>query len=125
MLYFCASLKPSVVDWFSHRIIEMPYAYQCCVYGSCESYKPASQWDAEQSNTDEDLQKRTVAMYPIHADANCKNTQNYKICAMTEPWKSVFHCPTIDTLRHETCQSLAECTLRVDRTMHSYGRYHI
>lgn len=113
MLYFCASLKPSVVDWISCRIIEMPYAYQCCVYGSCESYKPASQWDAEQSNTDEDLHKRTVAMYPIHADANCKKTQ---VCA---------HCPTIDTLRHETCQSLAECTLRVDRTMHSCGRYHI
>uniref|UniRef100_A0A671U4P1 Leucine rich repeat containing G protein-coupled receptor 6 n=1 Tax=Sparus aurata TaxID=8175 RepID=A0A671U4P1_SPAAU len=52
------------------RVIEMPYAYQCCVYGSCDSYKPASQWDTEQSNTDEDLHKRTVAMYPIHADAH-------------------------------------------------------
>uniref|UniRef100_A0A8C4HKZ0 G-protein coupled receptors family 1 profile domain-containing protein n=1 Tax=Dicentrarchus labrax TaxID=13489 RepID=A0A8C4HKZ0_DICLA len=53
------------------RVIEMPYAYQCCVYGSCDSYKPASQWDTEQSNTDEDLHKRTVAMpYPIHADTH-------------------------------------------------------
>lgn len=55
-----------------YRVIEMPYAYQCCVYGSCDSYKPASQWDTEQSNTDEDLHKRTVAMYPIHADTHCK-----------------------------------------------------
>lgn len=69
------------MDFFSYRVIEMPYAYQCCVYGSCDSYKPASQWDAEQSNTDEDLHKRTVAMYPIHADAHCKKTQKYNICA--------------------------------------------
>ncbi|XP_070766254.1 leucine-rich repeat-containing G-protein coupled receptor 6 [Enoplosus armatus] len=52
------------------RVIEMPYAYQCCVYGSCDSYKPISQWDTEQSNTDEDLHKRTVAMYPVHADTH-------------------------------------------------------
>uniref|UniRef100_A0A8D3CJ97 G-protein coupled receptors family 1 profile domain-containing protein n=1 Tax=Scophthalmus maximus TaxID=52904 RepID=A0A8D3CJ97_SCOMX len=54
------------------RVMEMPYAYQCCVYGSCDSYKPAGQWDTEQSNTDEDLHKRTVAMYPIHTDTHCK-----------------------------------------------------
>uniref|UniRef100_A0A673BDU1 Leucine rich repeat containing G protein-coupled receptor 6 n=1 Tax=Sphaeramia orbicularis TaxID=375764 RepID=A0A673BDU1_9TELE len=52
------------------RVIEMPYAYQCCVYGSCDSYKSVSQWDTEQSNTDEDLHKRTVPMYPIHTDTN-------------------------------------------------------
>lgn len=52
------------------RVIEMPYAYQCCVYGSCDGYKSANQWDAEQSSTDEDLHKRNVAMYPIHSDTN-------------------------------------------------------
>lgn len=60
----------------------MPYAYQCCVYGSCDSYKPASQWDTEQSNTDEDLHKRTVAMYPIHTDTHCEKARNYDICAI-------------------------------------------
>uniref|UniRef100_A0A3P8P559 G-protein coupled receptors family 1 profile domain-containing protein n=1 Tax=Astatotilapia calliptera TaxID=8154 RepID=A0A3P8P559_ASTCA len=55
-------------DWY--RVIEMPYAYQCCVYGSCDSYKPAGQWDSEQSSTSEDLHKRTVAMYPIHTDTH-------------------------------------------------------
>lgn len=62
-----------------YRVIEMPYAYQCCVYGSCDSYKPTSQWDTEQSNTDEDIHKRTVAMYPIHADTHCKKARNYSI----------------------------------------------
>ena len=84
-------VKPSVVALFSrsivntvpsvcYRVIEMPYAYQCCVYGSCDSYKPVGQWDTEQSNTDEDLHKRTVAMYPIHADTHCKKACNYNIC---------------------------------------------
>ncbi|XP_054641680.1 leucine-rich repeat-containing G-protein coupled receptor 6 isoform X2 [Dunckerocampus dactyliophorus] len=58
-----------IPDHFPHmRVIEMPYAYQCCVYGSCDSYKSANQWDTEQSNTDNELLKRTVAIYPIHAD---------------------------------------------------------
>ncbi|XP_038142210.1 leucine-rich repeat-containing G-protein coupled receptor 6 isoform X2 [Cyprinodon tularosa] len=58
-------------DHFPHmRVIEMPYAYQCCVYDSCKSYKPTKQWDSELSNTNEDLHKRTVAMYPIHTDTN-------------------------------------------------------
>uniref|UniRef100_A0A7N6BYG6 G-protein coupled receptors family 1 profile domain-containing protein n=1 Tax=Anabas testudineus TaxID=64144 RepID=A0A7N6BYG6_ANATE len=52
------------------RVIEMPYAYQCCVYGSCDNYKANSQWDTEQSNADEDLHKRTVSMYPIHTDTH-------------------------------------------------------
>ncbi|MEQ2177126.1 hypothetical protein GOODEAATRI_000661 [Goodea atripinnis] len=52
-------------------VIEMPYAYQCCIYASCNSYKPTTQWDTELSNTNEDLHKRTVAMYPVHADTNC------------------------------------------------------
>uniref|UniRef100_A0A8C7XMJ0 Leucine rich repeat containing G protein-coupled receptor 6 n=1 Tax=Oryzias sinensis TaxID=183150 RepID=A0A8C7XMJ0_9TELE len=57
-------------DHFPHmRVIEMPYAYQCCVYASCDSYKPGGSWDTEQSNAHEDLQKRTVAVYQIHADA--------------------------------------------------------
>uniref|UniRef100_A0A3P8WNT9 Leucine rich repeat containing G protein-coupled receptor 6 n=1 Tax=Cynoglossus semilaevis TaxID=244447 RepID=A0A3P8WNT9_CYNSE len=51
------------------RVIEMPYAYQCCVYNPCESYK-TSQWDIEQSTNDEELPRRTVAMYPAHADSN-------------------------------------------------------
>lgn len=56
----------------SNRVIEMPYAYQCCVYASCNSYKPITQWDTELGISNEDLHKRTVAMYPVHVDNNCK-----------------------------------------------------
>uniref|UniRef100_A0AAZ3PUQ8 G-protein coupled receptors family 1 profile domain-containing protein n=1 Tax=Oncorhynchus tshawytscha TaxID=74940 RepID=A0AAZ3PUQ8_ONCTS len=50
------------------RVVEMPYAYQCCVYGSCDSYKPISQPETEQSSEEEELDQRTVALYPIHTD---------------------------------------------------------
>lgn len=73
---FAADLLLIMLFWsLCFRVIEMPYAYQCCVYTSCDSYKQANQWDAELSNTHEDLHKRTVAMYPIHADTHCKSAQ--------------------------------------------------
>ncbi|XP_064778017.1 LOW QUALITY PROTEIN: leucine-rich repeat-containing G-protein coupled receptor 6 [Oncorhynchus masou masou] len=50
------------------RVVEMPYAYQCCVYGSCDSYKPISQPETEQSSEEEELDQRAVALYPIHTD---------------------------------------------------------
>ncbi|CAL8258638.1 unnamed protein product [Gadus morhua 'NCC'] len=52
------------------RVIEMPYAYQCCVYGSCDSYKSAAQWDTEQGIGDDDPHKRTIALYPSHTDTH-------------------------------------------------------
>ncbi|KAJ8393559.1 hypothetical protein AAFF_G00060320 [Aldrovandia affinis] len=59
-------------DFPKMRVIEMPYAYQCCVYGACNSnYKSGSQWDAEHAgNEEEDLHKRTIALFPIHTDTN-------------------------------------------------------
>lgn len=69
------TFKDNIIAFIFNRVIEMPYAYQCCVYGSCASYKSAGQWEAEHSDTDEDLHKRTVAMYPIHTDAHCKKTK--------------------------------------------------
>ncbi|XP_045552074.1 leucine-rich repeat-containing G-protein coupled receptor 6 [Salmo salar] len=50
------------------RVVEMPYAYQCCVYGSCDTYKSISQLETEQSSEEEELDQRTVALYPIHTD---------------------------------------------------------
>uniref|UniRef100_A0A8C6KUY1 Leucine rich repeat containing G protein-coupled receptor 6 n=1 Tax=Nothobranchius furzeri TaxID=105023 RepID=A0A8C6KUY1_NOTFU len=58
-------------DHFPHmRVIEMPFAYQCCIYASCDSYKQTTQWDTDLSIPHDDLHKRTVAMYPIHGDSN-------------------------------------------------------
>lgn len=74
----------------------MPYAYQCCVYGSCDSYKPAGQWDTEQSNPDEDIHRRTVAMYPIHADTHCEKALPYNVCVSTYAVHHTTHAHTWD-----------------------------
>uniref|UniRef100_H3DC37 Leucine rich repeat containing G protein-coupled receptor 6 n=1 Tax=Tetraodon nigroviridis TaxID=99883 RepID=H3DC37_TETNG len=57
------------------RVVEMPYAYQCCVYGSCDSYKAAGQWGTEQSHADEDLHKRTAPVYPVHTTLTWRSSQ--------------------------------------------------
>ncbi|NXY48345.1 LGR6 protein, partial [Ceuthmochares aereus] len=52
------------------RVLEVPYAYQCCAYGSCGSFfKMSNQWEAEDmSPEEEDPHKRTTELFPGHAD---------------------------------------------------------
>uniref|UniRef100_A0A452GMM7 G-protein coupled receptors family 1 profile domain-containing protein n=1 Tax=Gopherus agassizii TaxID=38772 RepID=A0A452GMM7_9SAUR len=52
------------------RILEVPYAYQCCAYGVCSSFfKVSSQWETEDvSLEDEDAHKRSMGLFPGHAD---------------------------------------------------------
>uniref|UniRef100_A0A8C1QZH7 Leucine-rich repeat-containing G-protein coupled receptor 6-like n=1 Tax=Cyprinus carpio TaxID=7962 RepID=A0A8C1QZH7_CYPCA len=49
-----------VEDFPNIRVIEMPYAYQCCVFGACNSYKAASQWEEQMGSEEEDLQKKAL-----------------------------------------------------------------
>lgn len=56
-----------------NRVIEMPYAYQCCVFGACNGYKAASQWEEQMGSEEEDLQKKALSQFPIHTDNNCKS----------------------------------------------------
>ncbi|XP_023967039.1 leucine-rich repeat-containing G-protein coupled receptor 6 isoform X7 [Chrysemys picta bellii] len=52
------------------RILEVPYAYQCCAYGVCSNFfKVSSQWETEDmSPEDEDAHKRSMGLFPGHAD---------------------------------------------------------
>ncbi|XP_048354352.1 leucine-rich repeat-containing G-protein coupled receptor 6 isoform X2 [Sphaerodactylus townsendi] len=52
------------------RVLEVPYAYQCCAYGACGNFfKASSQWDSEDvSPEDEDGHKRSSGQFPSHAD---------------------------------------------------------
>ncbi|XP_067913790.1 leucine-rich repeat-containing G-protein coupled receptor 6 isoform X2 [Heterodontus francisci] len=54
------------------RVLEMPYAYQCCAYGSCKNnYKPSNLWDAEATvSDDEDVQKRAMGVFPVQPESN-------------------------------------------------------
>ncbi|XP_067855539.1 leucine-rich repeat-containing G-protein coupled receptor 5A-like [Heptranchias perlo] len=45
------------------RVLEMPYAYQCCAYGSCEnSYKLSNQWEKAENNSDDEAHKQDAGM---------------------------------------------------------------
>ncbi|XP_053249688.1 leucine-rich repeat-containing G-protein coupled receptor 6 isoform X3 [Podarcis raffonei] len=52
------------------RVLEVPYAYQCCAYGACSNFfKMSSQWDSEDmSPEDEDGHKRTLGLLTGHTD---------------------------------------------------------
>ncbi|KAG5281995.1 hypothetical protein AALO_G00051090 [Alosa alosa] len=62
-------------DFPKIRVIEMPFAYQCCVYGACNSHKSINQWDAEQISEDDDLHKRTIALFPNNYDPDMEEFQ--------------------------------------------------
>ncbi|XP_043932071.1 leucine-rich repeat-containing G-protein coupled receptor 6 [Protopterus annectens] len=45
------------------RILEMPYAYQCCAYGVCSDfYKQPKQWEGNEASADEEANKRTLGL---------------------------------------------------------------
>ncbi|XP_065603616.1 leucine-rich repeat-containing G-protein coupled receptor 6 [Cyrtonyx montezumae] len=63
--------EPLAKDSFPNmRVLEVPYAYQCCTYGSCGGFFRASnQWEAEgASPEDEDPHRRALELFPGHAD---------------------------------------------------------
>ncbi|XP_004934882.2 leucine-rich repeat-containing G-protein coupled receptor 6 isoform X2 [Gallus gallus] len=63
--------EPFAEDSFPKlRVLEVPYAYQCCAYGSCSGFFRASnQWEAEgASPEDEDPHRRALELFPGHAD---------------------------------------------------------
>lgn len=67
--------EPHASSLFSlRRVLEVPYAYQCCAYGSCSAFFRASnQWEAEgASPEDEDPHRRALELFPGHADNHCK-----------------------------------------------------
>ncbi|XP_037703624.1 leucine-rich repeat-containing G-protein coupled receptor 5 isoform X2 [Choloepus didactylus] len=46
------------------KVIEMPYAYQCCAFGVCENvYKISNQWNKGDNNSADDLYKKDAGMF--------------------------------------------------------------
>ncbi|XP_068930674.1 leucine-rich repeat-containing G-protein coupled receptor 6 isoform X3 [Petaurus breviceps papuanus] len=68
--------NPSLSEAFSKdsfpklRVLEVPYAYQCCAYRTCAGYfKAPGQWDAEDSHTEEEeAMKRPPGLLGSHAE---------------------------------------------------------
>uniref|UniRef100_A0A2K6UC51 Leucine rich repeat containing G protein-coupled receptor 6 n=1 Tax=Saimiri boliviensis boliviensis TaxID=39432 RepID=A0A2K6UC51_SAIBB len=55
------------------RILEVPYAYQCCPYGMCASFfKASGQWEAEDLHLDdEESSKRPLGLLARQAENHC------------------------------------------------------
>nr|4BSR_A Chain A, Leucine-rich Repeat-containing G-protein Coupled Receptor 5 [Homo sapiens]4BSR_B Chain B, Leucine-rich Repeat-containing G-protein Coupled Receptor 5 [Homo sapiens]4BSS_A Chain A, Leucine-rich Repeat-containing G-protein Coupled Receptor 5 [Homo sapiens]4BSS_B Chain B, Leucine-rich Repeat-containing G-protein Coupled Receptor 5 [Homo sapiens]4BSS_E Chain E, Leucine-rich Repeat-containing G-protein Coupled Receptor 5 [Homo sapiens]4BSS_F Chain F, Leucine-rich Repeat-containing G-pro len=46
------------------KVIEMPYAYQCCAFGVCENaYKISNQWNKGDNSSMDDLHKKDAGMF--------------------------------------------------------------
>ncbi|NWH81848.1 LGR5 protein, partial [Piaya cayana] len=48
------------------KVIEMPYAYQCCAFGASEShYKISSQWNRDENNSMDDFHRKDAGLLQI------------------------------------------------------------
>ncbi|KAI4546749.1 hypothetical protein MG293_003304 [Ovis ammon polii] len=48
------------------KVIEMPYAYQCCAFGVCENvYKISNQWNKGDNGSAEDLHKKDAGIFQV------------------------------------------------------------
>ncbi|XP_017688312.1 PREDICTED: leucine-rich repeat-containing G-protein coupled receptor 5 isoform X4 [Lepidothrix coronata] len=47
-------------------VMEMPYAYQCCAFGACEShYKISSQWNKDENSSIDDFHRKDAGLLQI------------------------------------------------------------
>uniref|UniRef100_A0A8C2YE45 Leucine rich repeat containing G protein-coupled receptor 5 n=1 Tax=Coturnix japonica TaxID=93934 RepID=A0A8C2YE45_COTJA len=48
------------------KVMEMPYAYQCCAFGACEShYKISSQWNKDENSSTDDFPRKDIGLLQI------------------------------------------------------------
>ncbi|XP_001368996.1 leucine-rich repeat-containing G-protein coupled receptor 6 isoform X1 [Monodelphis domestica] len=70
--------NPSLSEAFSKdsfpqlRILEVPYAYQCCAYSTCAGFfKASGQWEAEDSHVDEEeAMKKPPGLLGSHTESH-------------------------------------------------------
>ncbi|KAH0501900.1 Leucine-rich repeat-containing G-protein coupled receptor 5 [Microtus ochrogaster] len=59
------SLIPSA-NFPELKIIEMPYAYQCCAFGACENvYKVSNQWSKSGNSSVDDIPKKDAGLLQV------------------------------------------------------------
>ncbi|XP_044929012.1 leucine-rich repeat-containing G-protein coupled receptor 5 isoform X2 [Mustela putorius furo] len=56
------------------KVIEMPYAYQCCAFGVCENvYKISNQWNKEDNSSTDDLHKKDAGMFQVQDERDLED----------------------------------------------------
>nr|XP_058938388.1 leucine-rich repeat-containing G-protein coupled receptor 5 isoform X3 [Kogia breviceps] len=56
------------------KVIEMPYAYQCCAFGVCENvYKISNQWNKGDNSSADDLHKKDAGMFQVQDERDLED----------------------------------------------------
>ncbi|XP_036107665.1 leucine-rich repeat-containing G-protein coupled receptor 5 isoform X3 [Molossus molossus] len=56
------------------KVIEMPYAYQCCAFGVCENvYKMSNQWNKGDNSSTDDLHKKDAGMFQVQDERDLED----------------------------------------------------
>ncbi|XP_007537655.1 leucine-rich repeat-containing G-protein coupled receptor 5 isoform X2 [Erinaceus europaeus] len=56
------------------KVIEMPYAYQCCAFGLCENvYKISNQWNKGDNSSTDDLHRKDVGMLQVQDERDLED----------------------------------------------------
>ncbi|XP_069346259.1 leucine-rich repeat-containing G-protein coupled receptor 5 isoform X2 [Eulemur rufifrons] len=56
------------------KVIEMPYAYQCCAFGVCENvYKISNQWNKGDNSSMDDLYKKDAGMFQVQDERDLED----------------------------------------------------
>ncbi|KAJ6651370.1 hypothetical protein lerEdw1_020943, partial [Lerista edwardsae] len=51
------------------KVIEMPYAYQCCAFGACDSYiKMQNPWNKDENSTADEFQRKDAGIFHTQED---------------------------------------------------------
>ncbi|XP_061495726.1 leucine-rich repeat-containing G-protein coupled receptor 5 isoform X2 [Rhineura floridana] len=51
------------------KVIEMPYAYQCCAFGVCDGYlKIQNQWNKDENSSADEFQRKDAGIFHAHDD---------------------------------------------------------
>lgn len=67
--YNPVSLVVNQASLFFYRVMEMPYAYQCCAFGACEShYKISSQWNKDENSSIDDFHRKDAGLLQIQGN---------------------------------------------------------
>ncbi|KAM6215906.1 leucine-rich repeat-containing G-protein coupled receptor 5 isoform 2-T2 [Rhynchocyon petersi] len=56
------------------KVIEMPYAYQCCAFGVCENvYKISNQWNKGDNSTVDNLHKKDAGLFHVQDERDLED----------------------------------------------------
>ncbi|NXJ03511.1 LGR5 protein, partial [Odontophorus gujanensis] len=85
------------------KVMEMPYAYQCCAFGACEShYKISSQWNKDENSSTDDFHRKDIGLLQIQDERDFEDflldfeedlKAHHSVQCSPSPGIKLFHFP--------------------------------